>query len=78
MFKEAVSLALVFATAVTLFVIYFVQYSNSPAFVSPETAEYITLNKGHAQEVAESVRTMCEENGCYFGDDGSILANTPN
>lgn len=72
--KEAVFFTLV-AFSSLLVVYYFVILLNKPAFVSPETAEMIWRNEGYSVEMAETMRTLCESKGCYFGDDGEILVN---
>lgn len=72
--KEAPLYAL-FAAMLLLSGMYFADQLNEPMSVSPETAEFISLNKGLPVEEAKHLRALCAEKGCYFGDDGSVLVN---
>jgi len=75
MSKKTVFVSAILLIAVVLTALYFVQLGNSE-FVSPETAEYISLSEGKSKEEAAFIRGLCEANGCYFGNNGDILVNT--
>lgn len=55
---------------------YFVDKLNEPVFISPETAEFIHLNKGYSPEDAKAIRVMCEQNGCSLDENGNLLLNS--
>lgn len=63
-----------FLMSTTLLVsIYFVEKLQEPEFVSPETVEFMYLDKGYSAEDAKAIREMCELKGCSVDENGKIL-----
>lgn len=55
--------------------IYLVETLQKPEFVSPETVEFMYLDKGYSTEDAKAIREMCELKGCSVDENGKILVN---
>lgn len=69
--KFAAMLCLIASLAILVGLSY-VQKIYEPPTVSPESAEFILLDKGYSAETAKSIRDMCEDKGCYIDEDGLI------
>lgn len=72
---KAIALCTLIASLIVLVGIHYAEKLQEPQFVSPETVQFMYLDRGYSMEDAKAIREMCELKGCSVDENGRILVN---
>lgn len=72
---KTITFCILIACLIVLVGIHFSEKLQEPKFVSPETVEFMYLDRGYSAEDAKAIREMCELKGCSVDENGKILVN---